>query len=131
MNWRLIFLLSLFGLFMGIATVYFIPSSVEPFCWLIIFLLCAYLIAKNAPGKYFLHGFCLGLANCVWIIAAHILLFDSYASSHTAEIAMMHNMPYMPKVMMLITGPFVGIASGLIIGLFSFIAGKLVKKRVA
>src|ERR1700743_701800 len=122
MNWRLIFLLSLFGLFMGISTVYFIPSSIEPVCWLVIFIVCAWLIAKNAPGRYFLHGFCLGLANCVWIVAAHVLLFNDYSANHPAEMAMMSNMPFMPKLMMLFVGPVIGIVSGLVIGLFSFIA---------
>jgi hypothetical protein len=37
MNWRLIAQLSLFGLAMGIATVFFIPSTIEPLFWLVIF----------------------------------------------------------------------------------------------
>ncbi len=47
MNWNLIFKLSLFGLAMGIATVYWIPSNIEPYFWLVIFIICAYAIAKN------------------------------------------------------------------------------------
>jgi Na+-transporting NADH:ubiquinone oxidoreductase subunit NqrB len=63
MNWKLIFALSLFGLAMGLATVFVIPTSVEPFFWLPIFMLCAFLIAKNAPGKPFLHGLMVGIVN--------------------------------------------------------------------
>jgi uncharacterized membrane protein len=33
MNWKLIFLLSLFGLAMAIATVFVIPSNIEPLFW--------------------------------------------------------------------------------------------------
>jgi hypothetical protein len=55
-NWKLIFQLSLFGLAMAIATVYWIPQNVEPFFWLVIFIICAYLIAKRCSDKYFLHG---------------------------------------------------------------------------
>jgi uncharacterized membrane protein len=33
-----------------------------------------------------------------------------------------------PKLMMLITGPIIGLASGLILGLFAFIASRILKK---
>ena len=45
MNWKLIFQLSLFGLAMGIATVYLIPGRFEPLVWLVIFAISAYAIA--------------------------------------------------------------------------------------
>jgi len=51
MSWRLILTLSLFGLGMGIATVAFIPSNTEPLFWLAIFVMCAYLIARNASHR--------------------------------------------------------------------------------
>ena len=75
MSWKLIFALSGFGLAMAIATVFVIPSSIEPLFWLAIFVVSAWLIAKKAPGKYFLHGFCVSLVNCVWITGAHIAHF--------------------------------------------------------
>jgi uncharacterized protein YneF (UPF0154 family) len=133
MNWNLIFKLSLFGLVMAFATVYFIPSNIEPFCWLFIFIVCAYIIAKDCSSKYFLHGLLVGIANSVWITAAHILLFDKYISSHPNEAEMMTKMPMpgSPKLMMLLTGPIVGIISGLILGLFAFIASKIMKKKQA
>jgi hypothetical protein len=93
MNWNLIFKLSLLGLAMAFATVYFIPSNIEPFCWLIIFIVCAYVIAKNCSSKFFLHGLMVSIVNAVWITAAHILLFDTYISHHPQEAAMMVKMP--------------------------------------
>ena len=131
MNWKLIFTLSLFGLVMGIGTVYFIPSNIEPFCWLTIFVICAYAIAKNAPSKYFLHGFCVSLVNCIWITGAHILLYRTYIANHHAEMMAMRTMPMVThtRTLMAIMGGFIGVISGLILGLFSFIASKLVKKN--
>ena len=38
-------------------------------------------------------------------------------------------MPNHPRLMMLITGPIVGIISGLILGLFAFIASKIITKQ--
>lgn len=130
MNWSLIFKLSIFGLVMAFATVYFIPSGIEPLCWLAIFIICAYLIAKNCSSKYFLHGLFVSIVNSVWITAAHILLFDQYISNHAQEAAMMSQMsiPGSPKLVMLMMGPLIGIMSGLILGLFAFIASKIVKK---
>jgi len=133
MNWNLIFKLSLFGLAMAFATVYIIPSNIEPVFWLVIFIICAYIIAKNCSSNYFLHGLAVSILNSVWITAAHILLFDTYIANHTQEAEMMSKMPMpgSPKLMMLITGPIIGIISGLILGLFAFIASKFVKKQHA
>jgi len=131
MNKKLIFQLSLFGLAMAFATVYFIPSDIEPFCWLAIFIVCAYLIAKNSTRKYFLTGLCVSLINAVWITSIHILLFDKYIANHPQEAEMMTKMPMpdSPRLMMLMTGPLVGIVSGLVLGLFAFIASKIMKKK--
>jgi len=131
MNWKLILQLSLFGLAMALATVFVIPSKIEPLFWLVIFIICAYLIAKNCSRKYFLHGFLVSLANCVWITAAHVLLYSTYIANHTQEKTMMYNMPFSdhPRLLMLITGPVVGVISGLILGLFAVIASKIIKKK--
>jgi hypothetical protein len=50
MDWKLVFQLSLFGAAMAIATVYWIPSNVEPFFWIVILGVTAYLIARRAGG---------------------------------------------------------------------------------
>ena len=127
MNWRLILQLSLFALAMGIATVFIIPQNIEPVFWLPIFLICAYLIAKNCSARQFMHGLLLGLVNSAWITGAHVLFFNSYIATHAREAQMMSASPMAPRLMMLVAGPIVGLFSGLVIGLFAFIAGKLVK----
>jgi hypothetical protein len=77
----------------------------------------------------FLHGLLLGLANSVWITAAHVLLYDAYIARHAQEAAMMQgpNMPAPPRVMMALVGPIIGLISGVVIGIFALIAGKLIK----
>jgi hypothetical protein len=131
MNWRLIFQLSLFGLAMGILTVFLISSTVEPLAWLVIFVISAYLIATRTTGRYFLHGVLVGLANSVWVTASHVLLFHRYIASHPREAAMMLTMPLPrhPRVMMLLTGPVIGLVSGVVLGLFAVVAAKLVLAR--
>jgi amino acid permease len=131
MNIRLMFQLSLIGLAMGLATVFWIPSSIEPIFWFMIFVICAYFIALKSSGKYFMSGFWVSIANCVWITSAHILFFQTYISSHPQEADMMTKMPLSdsPRLMMLITGPIIGIISGLVLGLFAFIASRILQKK--
>ena len=131
MNYKLIFQLSLFGLAMAIATVFWIPSNVEPLFLLLIFVICAYFIALKSSGKYFMTGFMISIFNCVWIIAGHIIFYQTYLSNHTQEAEMMTKMPLpdSPRLMMLMTGPIIGVISGLILGLFAFIASKIMQKK--
>jgi thiamine transporter ThiT len=58
-------------------------------------------------------------------------MFDTYIANHPQEASMMAKMPvsFNPKLMMLITGPVIGIVSGLILGLFAFIASKIYKNQ--
>ena len=130
MNWKLILQLSLFGLAMAIGTVYWIPSSIEPILWLVIFLICAYLIAKRAPGQYFLHGLAVSLVNAIWVTGAHVGLAADYLTNHPQEVQMLASMPLpdQPRVMMLITGPIIGLISGLVLGLFAFVASRIVRR---
>jgi hypothetical protein len=133
MNWKLVFKLSLFGLVMGIATVFWIPSSVEPFCWLAIFLISGFAIGRSA-GRPFITGLLVGLANCVWITGAHILFVGQYLASHAREAAMMTSgpLPGSPRLMMAVTGPVVGVITGITIGLLGLLASKLARpKRLA
>ena len=130
MNAKLILQLSLLGLVMAFATVYAISPTVEPLAWLIIFPVSAYFIARRAPGSYFLHGLLVGLLNSVWITSAHLLLFDRYIASHAREAEMMAQMPLSPKTMMLVTGPIVGVVSGIVIGVLALIVHRVVSTRL-
>jgi len=129
-DWKLVFKLSLFGLAMGLGTVFFIPPSIEPIFWLIIFLVCAYVIAKQRPAKHFLHGLFVGLVNSVWVTASHIVFFGHYIDNHPREAAMMTSMPLpdSPRLVMALMGPVVGLVSGLVIGILSWIAARILKR---
>lgn len=133
MNWKLIFQLSIFGLIMAFGTVSLIPQKFEPIFWVVIFIFCAYVIARVAPGKYFLHGFCVSLVNSIWITAAHIFFYSTYMAHHPdmAQMADKMPMPSHPRLMMLFMGPIFGAVSGLVLGLFSFIASKIVSRKPA
>jgi len=133
MDWKLVFGLSLFGLAMAIATVFFIPSNIEPLFWLAIFVICAVIIARSLPARHFLHGLMIGIVNSVWVTAAHIVFLNTYLANHAKEAAMMQTMPMpgSPRLMMALTGPVVGVISGIVLGLFAWIASKFTRPRVA
>jgi hypothetical protein len=129
MNTRLIFLLSLFGLAMAIATVYWIPQNVEPIFWLVIFIICAWIIARNCSANFFLHGFWVAILNCVWILIVHTICFKTYALNHP-QMMKMATWPFAhhPRRDMYVIGPIIGVLSGVIQGLFAWIASMLVKR---
>jgi len=133
MNWKIIFQLSIFGLIMALGTVQLIPERIEPFFWLAIFAFCAWVIAKVCSGKYFLHGFLVSMVNSVWITAAHIIFRLTYLAHHPQAASLYTNLPASlqshPRLAMVITGPIFGAGFGIILGLFSFIASKIVKKN--
>ncbi|NVO20344.1 MAG: hypothetical protein HXX13_11620 [Bacteroidetes bacterium] len=131
MNIKLILQLSLFGLAMAIATVYWIPSNIEPLFWLAIFLVCAYLIAKKSGGRFFSHGLVISLVNSVYITTAHILLYDSYIANHAEESNMMAQIqiPVNPRILMLVSGPIIGLFSGIVLGFFAWIASRIFPQK--
>lgn len=130
MNLKLVLQLSLFGLIMAFATISLIPQNIEWVFWLVIFVFCAYVIAKAGKGKYFLPGFLLSVFNSVWVTAAHVLWYTSYAAHHPQMAAMGNSMGYFsthPRMLTLLIGIPSAILFGLIMGLFAFIASKMVK----
>jgi uncharacterized membrane protein len=132
MNWKIIFQLSIFGLIMAFATVSLIPENVEPAFWVVIFIFCAYVIAKVCSGNYFWHGFLVSMVNCIWITAIHIAFRETYEAHHPDMASMAANMPrYLavhPRLAMAVTGPVFGAMFGIVLGIFSFIASKIVHR---
>ncbi len=130
MNGKLIFGLSLFGLAMGFATVFVIPWKEEPFFWLPIFIICAFVIARQAPGRVFLHGFLLGIVNSVWVTGAHLLFFSRYLAGHPMEAAMItavHGTRLLASAAMVPVGLSSGLISGAVIGLLAYVVAKAIK----
>jgi hypothetical protein len=117
---------------MAIGTIFLIPEMIEPVFWLAIFLFSAFIIAKAAGSRYFLHGFCVSMVNCIWITAAHILFYSTYVKHHQNMVKMFQQHPFLPthpRLAMLIMGPVFGVLFGLILGSFALIASLIIKKK--
>src|SRR6266404_3912775 len=131
MNWKLIFSLSLLGIGMAVASLFGLTRHIEPLLWLAIFVLYAFLIAKNAPSRLFLHGFLVSLVNGVWIAIIHSAFYATYIANNPEMLEDYQKFTqYMnPQIMMLIIGPCVGAITGVIAGLFAVLAGRILKKK--
>ena len=133
MNWKLIFALSLFGVAMGIASLFGLTRHIEPLLWIVIFVFYAWWIAKHCSGKYFLHGFLVSVLNGVWISLIHAGFFSLYMSNNPEMVAGLQNLPrgVSPRVMMMVVGPIIGILTGVVAGLFAWVAAKLFNRKSA
>src|SRR5438132_1314334 len=120
MNWKLIFALNLFAVVIGTASLFGLTGHFEPLIWLLVFVIYARLIAKYAPGKFFLHGFMVSLINGVIIGAIHAAFLRTFLLNNLEIGINFRHLPRSldPHVFTLIVGPIVGALLGLISGLF-------------
>ena len=125
MSYKLILGLSLFGLAMGVGTAFVIPPNVEPYAWLAIFGLSGFFIAKQAPGRYVLHGVLVSVLDAVWVTGAHVALYDKYAVVHRSILSMAPHLGS-PPVTMAAAGAVVGIVGGIALGVFAWVSSKFV-----
>ena len=133
MNWKLIFTLSLFGVAMAVASVFGLTRKIEPLLWLVIFVACAIFIARYCVAKYFLHGFLLSLIDGIWISLIHAAFFSTFIKNNPEMAAAFQNLPagISLRVLNLIIGPIDGAIFGVVLGLFAWIAAKLLRKKAA
>jgi hypothetical protein len=129
MNWKLILRLAIFGIAMGLGTVFFIPSTVEPIVWLIVFLLSAYAIAKYCVRLRFLNGLLVGLLDSLFKTTVHMIFFTSYVTRHSHEMAMIRQMTtaISPRQLIALSSPVWGLVFGTVIGLLAMLLGILVR----
>jgi predicted membrane-bound dolichyl-phosphate-mannose-protein mannosyltransferase len=131
MNWKLVGLLSLFGVAMGLGLVFFIPSNIEPILWLVIFVFSGYQIAKHCPKRRFLHGLLVGLFDSLLKTTTHLSLLSVYLARHQQEIAMIRKMTsaVTPVQLIVLTAPVWGLIYGVVTGLLAVLAASLIKAK--
>jgi uncharacterized membrane protein len=130
MNWKLILLLSVFGVVMGVISLFGWTQGIEPLLWLAIFILYAWWIARNCERLYFLHGLLVSVLNGIWISIIHAAFYSLYVKNNPQVVGAFKSLPPTldPRVLMLIIGPIVGAITGLVAGLFAYIAARILKK---
>lgn len=129
MKWKTILLLSLFGILMGLISVFGIIQNIEWLLWLIIAIVSAYVLNKQTKRLLVTHAAITGLF--MGILYAIILssLFEMYLRNNL-ESEGLKQLPITiePQYFFLMAGPFLGFVYGLIIGLIALIIKKISKK---
>ena len=129
MKFRLIFLLSVFGLLMGCCTAFWIPAKAEHYIWVFVFVLCAFIISRNAGSKYLLNGFVLGVLDAVWTICLRLYFYNKYVSLNPRiqqENVKLMEQHVRPAIAMLATLPLAALFMGVVQGLFALVLSRFI-----
>ena len=130
MHWKLVLLLSLFGVAMGFLSVTGLTGAAEPFLWPIIGIVCALIIAMKAD-RPFVNGFATGLICGAVAPLIQTLLFTTYVANNPWMTEEIKQLPagVSPRLVFAIQVPLIGLVSGLVLGLLSWLGRKVLSRR--
>ncbi len=133
MKLTVILQLSLLGLAMALADVFFIPPALSSLLWLAVYLYYAYAIAKNCRTWRFFHGLLLGLLNSAWITVTKVAFLERYLARHPMELSMIatvhEHLKGSPQGIVALIESLSGLVVGCVIGVFAVVAGLMRKPR--
>jgi hypothetical protein len=130
MNIRLVLACAAVGGLTGLGTTMgWIPYGTETWVTVAAGLILALMIGLLAPGKLFLHGFLVGFLYEIAECAVILIAFDRYVASNPQVIEVFDKLPMSPKMFIVILAPLVGIFYGLILGLLSWLASKVMRRK--
>jgi hypothetical protein len=116
------------GAVMGFASVFGLTRGIEAWLWLGIAVVTAFLIAWFVPRRRFLHGFLGGALSGILAPVVQAAMFRTYLAHDPDLAASVASLPgdVDPRLFFLATAPVIGVLSGLVLGILSWIAGRLV-----
>ena len=133
LNWRMILYLSMFGPFMGVLIVMgAIPRGLEGLPWLVIGLFCAFWIALRQPYKQFPHGALVGFISGVASTLIQGVFSNTYVENNPWVVEEFADMPagFDIQFFTLLLVPFIGVASALVMGLMTYLAVKVTRRKL-
>ena len=132
MDRKLVGMLSLAGVVMGVASVLGWTQRIEFVMWLVIAISSAFVIAREAPGKFFVHGFWTGLLAGIASPLIQLALYSTYLANNPDTAAQVETMPQNmnPRVVLLIFTPVIGLLNGAVLGLLSWGTSRVIKRRL-
>ncbi len=130
MNTPLIIKLGLFGVIMGVASLFGGTRGIEALCWAIILLYSAWLIGKRASARPFLHGLYSGGLAALMHSLIQVAFMNTYLA-HNSEAANQSEIPggLSICVFYLLIAPVIAVIAGSVLGLFSLGAFKLMHRK--
>jgi hypothetical protein len=128
MNWKIIFLLSSFGVLMGISSVFGLLQDIEWILWILTGVVSAAIMGRFVKKRHFSHGFYLGLLNVLLATSIQVIFFKEFLSNNSrfAERLESISISMEERVFFLLLAPAVGILSGLVLGTMTFTAAKFI-----
>ena len=130
MNFKL-WLLTLFGVVMGFATVFGLTKNNEFYYWMIIGVISAFAISKITTEKIFVKSTVVGLFMGIFTGIIQYVFFNTYLENNPESIDGFKQIPLTlaPQYVLLFSAPFTGIIFGLFIGLIAYVFIKISGKK--
>ena len=126
MNWTVILLFSSFGLIMGLLSIKGYTQKLEPLLWLLFGIITSLILSKNVDNKTFLHALIIGLFWGVLNGLIQSAFFDQYLANNTNLQERFKQSSFMqPRYFVLVTGPIIGLITGLVLGGLTFLLKKI------
>jgi len=132
LEWKTILSLSLFGPVMGLFTLFGVPPfNAEGYVWLVISVVSAVTIANRIGPGAFINGVATGFLQGATSKLVQGIFSGTYAAHNPGLMEKLTDVPegmeFKYFVLMLV--PFVGIGSALVLGLLTFLAGRLLRRE--
>ncbi|MEO8664977.1 MAG: hypothetical protein ABI462_05720 [Ignavibacteria bacterium] len=131
MNWKIILLLVLIGCAVAVASLFgLVYSKYEIVYWLVLGLASGFVIARTC-SRPFMHGVIVGLFTGILGSVIQAVFFDKYLMNNPASLDGFKNITTSlePQYVLLFSGPFFGIAYGIVVGLIAFGLRKISGKK--
>ena|SRR5688572_5954999 len=133
MNWKIILGLSLFGILMGVLSVFGLTGGLEWLLWLIIALISAVVIERSAPKLHVTSGFLVGFLDSLFSGIIVAFFWERYLLQNPDVLNRLAEMPegLAPEFFMIIASVLIGFIYGLFIGLVVFLIRKTKRRSAA
>ena len=131
MNWKIILLLVLIGMVLAVGSLFgLLKSGYEVVYWLVLGMASGFVIGKTC-SRPFMHGVIVGLFTGILVSVIQAAFFDTYLLNNPGSLDGFKDLPSSlePQYVLLFSGPFFGIAYGIVIGLIAFGLRKIAGKK--
>ena len=126
MNWTIILLLSSFGLVMGLLSIKGYIQKLETFLWILFGIITSLILSKNIDNKTFLHALLIGLFWGVLNGLTQSAFYDQYlANNANLQERFKQSTFIQPRYLVLVTGPVIGLITGLVLGGLTLLLKKI------
>lgn len=132
MNIRLILMLSLFGLVAAVASILgYLQSGLETVVTAVIAIVCSLVLARQAPGKFFLHGLVTGFISGALMSLAQAAFMSTYLAHNPKAAETFKTLPanMTPAILVLVMTPLTAGLNGAVTGLLTWLAVRFMRPR--